>query len=165
MFLRAIADLDVNGGDAQTGHIVRSRVSAPEWRRKVAYIPSESGWWADTVRAHLPTGNCNSLLAALDLPEDCMEWGVSRLSTGERQRLALARAFSLDPDVLLLDEPTSALDGAATAAVESVLQARLAKGITAICVTHDTEQVSRLGGLKASVDGQRVTLPEALHEP
>lgn len=158
VFLRAIADLDVNGGEAETAGVVRSQVSAPEWRKTVAYVPAESGWWADCVGPHFPNGDPDALLQALGLGLNCLEWEVTRLSTGERQRLALARAIILKPQVLLLDEPTSALDEKATAAVEDVLKNDLAAGTTIILVTHDIAQISRLGGLHAVVNQGCVTV-------
>jgi len=73
-----------------------------------------------------------------------MSWPVSRLSTGERQRLALLRAMVQGPRVLLLDEPTSALDPEATAKVESLLHEKIAGGLIAVMVTHDAAQAERM---------------------
>jgi tungstate transport system ATP-binding protein len=69
-----------------------------------------------------------------------------RLSGGEQQRLALARALARDPEVLFLDEPTASLDPAATKAVEDVVRAVVARGITVVMSTHDLGQASRLAG-------------------
>jgi ABC-type lipoprotein export system ATPase subunit len=70
---------------------------------------------------------------------------VLRLSTGERQRLALIRALAHAPKVLLADEPTGALDEAATAMVETTLREYLANGIAIVMVTHSPEQAARFG--------------------
>jgi tungstate transport system ATP-binding protein len=69
-----------------------------------------------------------------------------RLSGGEQQRLALARALAGDPQVLLLDEPTASLDPAATKAIEDVIRAVAAKGAKVVMSTHDLGQARRLGG-------------------
>jgi len=66
------------------------------------------------------------------------------LSGGEQQRLCLARALSLDPDVLFLDEPTSSLDPASTLAIERLLLDAQRQGIKVIIVTHDVGQAQRL---------------------
>ncbi|NKB46088.1 MAG: ATP-binding cassette domain-containing protein [Alphaproteobacteria bacterium] len=161
VLLRAIADLDRNGGDAETNSMIRSQVAAPVWRKAVTYVPAESGWWADQVDAHMPAGDPGPLLDSLNLDRACLAWQVSRLSTGERQRLALIRALLLDPNVLLLDEPTSALDDAATGAVERVLTQRMNGGTTVVIVTHDGEQAQRLGGTVAVVGKGCVELSTA----
>ena len=66
------------------------------------------------------------------------------LSGGEQQRLCLARALSLDPEVLLLDEPTASLDPASTLAIERLLIGAKHRGIKVIVVTHDVGQARRL---------------------
>jgi tungstate transport system ATP-binding protein len=66
------------------------------------------------------------------------------LSGGEQQRLAIARAWALRPDLLLLDEPTAALDPAATRAVEGMIEACYADGITILMTTHDLGQARRI---------------------
>ncbi|SMF23738.1 tungstate transport system ATP-binding protein [Tistlia consotensis] len=66
------------------------------------------------------------------------------LSGGEQQRLALARAWALKPQVLFLDEPTSALDPASTRAVEEIVQALHAAGTKIVMTTHDLGQARRL---------------------
>jgi tungstate transport system ATP-binding protein len=67
------------------------------------------------------------------------------LSGGEQQRLALARAWALEPEVLLLDEPTANLDPSSTREVERVIQAIHDAGTKIVLVTHNLGQARRLG--------------------
>ena len=154
--LRAIVDLDPNQGTVTCGGLDRSAMPASKWRRKVAYVPAESGWWDDIVGDHFPAGGTSQEeITALGLPIEALSWQVERLSTGERQRLALARALALKPDALLLDEPTSALDTEARAAVEARLQRFRAAGGCILLVTHDAGQARRLGArVLAVADGR-----------
>jgi tungstate transport system ATP-binding protein len=69
-----------------------------------------------------------------------------RLSGGEQQRLALARALARDPAVLFLDEPTASLDPAATKAIEDILGAIAARGIKIVMATHDLGEAKRVAG-------------------
>lgn len=66
------------------------------------------------------------------------------LSGGEQQRLALARAWALRPQLLLLDEPTASLDPAATRRVEAIVRDLVARGVTILMSTHDLGQARRL---------------------
>ncbi|CAA7616307.1 ATP-binding cassette domain-containing protein [Magnetospirillum sp. SS-4] len=66
------------------------------------------------------------------------------LSGGEQQRLALARAWVVEPDILFLDEPTSALDPASTLAVELAIQDFHVAGTKIVMTTHDLGQARRL---------------------
>jgi tungstate transport system ATP-binding protein len=69
-----------------------------------------------------------------------------RLSGGEQQRLALARALARDPAVLFLDEPTASLDPAATKAIEDIVSAVTVRGVKVVISTHDLGQAKRLAG-------------------
>jgi tungstate transport system ATP-binding protein len=69
-----------------------------------------------------------------------------RLSGGEQQRLALARALARDPALLFLDEPTASLDPAATKAIEDIVRAVTARGVKVVMSTHDLGQAKRLAG-------------------
>jgi ABC-type iron transport system FetAB ATPase subunit len=138
ILLRAIADLDPNDGFVALGSEGRATMAAPEWRRRVTYLVAESGWWDEKVLAHFnDVAAGRRLFPALNLANAAMEWDVSRLSTGERQRLALARVFAQKPEVMLLDEPTSGLDAEVVRAVEAVLQECLQAGAGMLFVTHD----------------------------
>jgi tungstate transport system ATP-binding protein len=69
-----------------------------------------------------------------------------RMSNGEQQRLALARALAREPTVLFLDEPTASLDPAATKAVEEVIRIVAERGIKIVMSTHDLGEARRLAG-------------------
>jgi len=69
-----------------------------------------------------------------------------RLSGGEQQRLALARALARDPEILFLDEPTANLDPAATKAVEDIIVQVAAAGVKIVLATHDLGEARRLAG-------------------
>src|SRR2546429_9715056 len=75
---------------------------------------------------------------------DLAQRPARRLSGGEQQRLALARALARDPEILLLDEPTANLDPAATRSVEEIVRAAAQSGIKIGMASHDLGQVRRL---------------------
>lgn len=147
LLLRAIADLDPNDGEVYLDGRSRRSIPAPEWRTAVTYVAGESAWWSDIVRDHFRDPNAvRSRLKSLKLSDDSLAWTIRRLSSGERQRLALLRALEHEPDVLLLDEPTSALDSDAVASVEALLAAeRRERGVALLWVTHDAAQAERVG--------------------
>ncbi|WP_299503299.1 ATP-binding cassette domain-containing protein [uncultured Roseobacter sp.] len=76
--------------------------------------------------------------------EERMGLQATRLSGGEKQKLALARALIRKPDVLFLDEPCANLDGASTRDIESILQTALSEKTRIIMTTHDLGQAKRL---------------------
>jgi len=160
VLLRAVADLDPNEGHLETQSGCRADMPAPAWRRKVGYLPAESGWWADTVAAHFEAPDKIDP-ASLGLSPEAMGWEVARLSSGERQRLAFLRLLEHRPDVLLLDEPTAPLDGENTAMFEARLKRCVTSGVSVLLVTHDPAQASRIADRHfVLADGQ---LREAEH--
>lgn len=145
VLLRALADLDPSVGEVRLNGALREDMPAPLWRRRVTYVAAESGWWEDRVGAHFAQPDRAAALAGmLGLPGEVMDWPVARLSTGERQRLALVRALVQGPEVLLLDEPTGPLDAEATERVEALLRGALERGAGVLIVTHSPEQATRL---------------------
>jgi tungstate transport system ATP-binding protein len=85
------------------------------------------------------------LLAVVGLSE-LGDRPARKLSSGEQQRLALARALAKEPQVLFLDEPTASLDPAASKAVEDVIRAVTVRGIKVVMATHDLGSARRLAG-------------------
>lgn len=148
LFLRMIADLDPNEGEARLDGRDRSAMPAPTWRRRAPYVAAESGWWLPTAAEHFAPDLRDAawaLAERLGVGRGPFDGEARLLSTGERQRLAIIRALVLDPPVLLLDEPTGPLDPETTLKVEQVLRERLAQGTTIVLVSHDPAQPARLG--------------------
>ena len=85
----------------------------------------------------------DDLLALVGL-EQLGDRPARRLSGGEQQRLALARALARDPAILFLDEPTASLDPAATKAIEDIVRAVSQRGIKVVMATHDLGEARRL---------------------
>ena len=164
LMLRALADLDPAVGEVSLDGTPRERIPAPEWRRRVALVPAESGWWDDRVGAHFPDegGGNGELIEALGLDPDVLDWEVRRLSTGERHRLAIARALALGPEVWLFDEPTAALDAEAARRVEAVITRGCDRGAAILMVTHDDAQAGRLADRTLTMAGGCLVAPEGV---
>jgi len=157
LLMRAIADLDPNDGRVTLNGEDRAAIPAPLWRRRVAYVPAEPGWWAETVGEHFDDWpRAVPLIERLGLPQEVKAWPLVRCSTGERQRLALARALALQPHVLLLDEPTAALDAAMAGAVETLVLELVAGGMSVLWVTHNPEQAGRVARRILTVEAGQV---------
>lgn len=152
LLLRAIADLDDASGEIWLDDQPRSALRAPDWRRHVMYVAAESQWWHEHVRPHAPAWDAD-VLATLGFDEETLDWEVQRLSSGERQRLAIARALAHKPSVLLLDEATANLDQSNTRRVEQLIAAWRdnTKGAV-LWVSHDPTQRARIANASYHLD-------------
>lgn len=127
------------------------RLDPVELRRTVGLLTQKPVMLADTlvgeVRVAAPglaDEQVEELLGWVDLQDLGRSRSPQRLSGGEQQRLALARALALEPQVLLLDEPTSALDEVAAAVTATVLRQYRQRGGTVVVVSHDLRLVASL---------------------
>jgi ABC-type proline/glycine betaine transport system ATPase subunit len=138
-----------------------------ELRRRVCLVPQLpaplEGTVADNVLygVRLVGGDADvpRLLELAGLAPSFAGRDAAQLSVGEQQRVMLARALALDPEVLLLDEPTSALDETARDAVEgSLLRLRQDLELSYVLVTHDLGQAARLADwvLRLELGGRAV---------
>jgi putative ABC transport system ATP-binding protein len=144
LLLRAIADLDEHEGEVSLDGVSARSFDGPSWRRQVGLLAAESAWWAETVREHLRESNAE-WLRTLGFTSSVLDWRVHRLSSGERQRLALVRLLCNEPRVLLLDEPTANLDPENGQRVESLMaHYRSERGAAVLWVSHDPGQLRRV---------------------
>lgn len=149
LLLRALADIDLSEGRVMLNGRARNQYQPHEWRRLVALVPAESRWWHPRVADHFPAegegGPSAGLVQACGFDVDVLSWQVTRLSTGEKQRLSLVRALVREPAVLLLDEAGSGLDPDNGLLFEKVVSTYLADhNGAAIWVSHNREQLARV---------------------
>ena len=123
-------------------------------RRKIGYLFQTPYMFPKTVRDNLLFVNSAltddlmiSMLSDVNLGSEYLMSNVEVLSVGEKQRIALARLFAVEPEIILLDEPTSALDERNSSLLLKLIKSEVAqKGITAIIVTHDPRQALTFDG-------------------
>lgn len=145
LLLRAIADLEPHDGSLLLDDTACKDLSGPQWRRRVAYLPAESLWWYDQVGQHFLTSPEPDWLEQLGFSGEVMSWEINRLSTGEKQRLAILRLLQHRPKALLLDEPTASLNADNISRVEAFILDYLHKTLApAIWVSHNQSQLQRV---------------------
>jgi len=156
LFLRALADLDPHEGRVYLDDEECQNIDAPHWRQQVAMLPSESQWWYETVGDHFPDKE-NRWLKRLGFDQQVLTWQISRLSSGERHRLALARLLGNRPKALLLDEPTANLDWENVLRVEALIaDYRKDRGAPVLWVTHDPGQPPRVADRHLLLQGAKL---------
>lgn len=145
LLLRAIADLEPNSGAMFLDGRSYLDFSGPDWRRQVMYLPAESHWWQEKVSDHLVNIPVAGIFAEYGFSAEVADWEISRLSSGEKQRLAILRVLLNRPAILLLDEPTASLDPQSVSRIESLLLKYVkSNGAAAIWVSHDPNQIDRI---------------------
>lgn len=151
-----------------TGRILLDGTPLPEWdvlvlRRRVGLVAQRPVLLADHVRDELRIGRPDlseqriiGLLARVGLSPAFAERRGAELSGGEAQRVCLARALAVEPEVLLLDEPTSALDGVNATLIAELARAHVAAGGTVVLVSHDLAVVRAVAGRVLVLDHGRL---------
>ena len=175
-------------GRIEAGEVPLGTIDPQEWRRQIAWVPQAPYLFAGTVAANIALGmpdasqhaieraarlaGADSFIAGLPggYAAPVGERGCA-LSSGERQRIALARAFLRDAPLLLLDEPTSHLDPPTARELAGTI-ARLMDGRTVVAATHDpaiagaTDRVLTLEGGRLAVSERGLAaVPESAPAP
>ncbi len=115
------------------------------------------GLWLARVPRAQRAARCDEALVRVGL-QRLASRPAHQLSGGEQQRLALARAWALRPDLLLLDEPTASLDPGAKREVEALIEEIAAEGVTLVMSTHNLGQAKRLATRVAYLEGGRLVV-------
>lgn len=149
-FLRLLNRLEepTSGSIAFDGQLLDS-YDVHDLRRRVGLVAQRPTMLTPTVLEELRVAApelseeaAQALLGRVALEEHALDRDTASMSGGEQQRLALARALTVNPDVLLLDEPTSALDERAAKSVDRVISDLVDGGLTVVLVSHDLDRVA-----------------------
>ncbi len=136
-------DVDLNALRTRIGMIFQKPNPFPmSIRDNITYGPKIHGI-RDKAELEEIVVSCLQKAALYDEVADRLDKSALGLSGGQQQRLCIARALSVNPEVLLMDEPTSALDPIATSKIED-LAIELKKDYTVAIVTHNMQQASRI---------------------
>jgi tungstate transport system ATP-binding protein len=162
--LRLLHGLVAHGGQRVLQHTAAGRapVIAMVFQRPFVLNLSvrfnvQIGLWLQRVPKADRAQRCTRALARMGL-QDLAERPAHTLSGGQLQRLALARAWALQPDVLLLDEPTASLDPSAKREVEALIEDLAQDGVTLVFATHNLGQAKRLATRVAYLESGRVVV-------
>ncbi len=137
-------DVDINALRTRIGMIFQKPNPFPMTiRDNITYGPKIHGI-KDKKELNEIVERCLQQAALYDEVADRLDTSALGLSGGQQQRLCIARALSVNPEVILMDEPTSALDPIATSKIED-LALELKKDYTVAIVTHNMQQASRNG--------------------
>jgi thiol reductant ABC exporter CydD subunit len=165
---------DPSSGRILVGADDLSTLDAAGWRRRIAYVPQRPTLFRGTIAENIRLGDASAddagvrhaaeLAGAHEfvarLPDGyatVVGDGGRSLSTGERRRIALARAFLRDAPLVILDEPTADLDPASAGAVHTAID-RIRAGRTALLVAHRPE-LAALADRIVSIEAGRVVEP------
>jgi thiol reductant ABC exporter CydD subunit len=162
-----------DAGRILAGDVDLAGVDPAAWRRRIAYVPQRPtlfhGTVADNIQLGQPEADHDAVCRAAKLAgahdfvsalpegyETAVGEAARQLSTGERRRIALARAFLRDAPLVLLDEPTADLDPARVALVSAAIE-RLRPGRTVLLVAHRPEVASQADRVVRLADGRVAT--------
>jgi len=164
--------IEPSGGQIDVDNYLLNEISAETWREQIAWVPQQPYLFHDTILANIclaqPAASPEAVISAakaanlheliLSLPARYVTLigeGGARLSSGEAQRLALARAFLKNAPILLLDEPTSSLDPENESLIEEAIR-HLMQGRTVIMIAHRLNTVFKANRIIVFQNGRIV---------
>lgn len=145
LLARAIADLIEFRGIVTWRGTSHDALPSPVWRQRVGLLPANPVWWHDRVGEHF-INDVSEWLSDLGFGNDVLNWKIARMSSGEKQRLALVRLLDRRPECLILDEPTANLDAESGRLVEDLIRRYVSRNIgrtAVLLISHDEELLVR----------------------